>query len=44
MKENKVKIGMNLSHPGAFIKTKVFGQLGLSITKAAEVLQGSETG
>ena len=29
---------MKPSHPGAFIKTEVLDELGLSVTKAAEVL------
>ena len=29
---------MKPSHPGAFIKTEVIDELGLSVTKAAEVL------
>jgi antitoxin HigA-1 len=38
MKEEAVKIGMKPSHPGAFIRTEVINELGLSVTKAAEVL------
>ena len=38
MKEKGIKIGMKPSHPGAFIKTEVLDELGLSITKAAEIL------
>ncbi len=33
-----MKIGMQLSHPGAFIKTEVMEELGLSISKAADIL------
>ncbi|MDT3776217.1 HigA family addiction module antitoxin [Nitrospira sp. MA-1] len=36
MKELKIK--MKPSHPGAFIKSEVIDELGLSVTKAAEVL------
>ena len=38
MKKKGLKIGMKPSHPGAFIKTEVVNELGLSVTKAAEVL------
>lgn len=38
MKKKEMKIGMKPSHPGAFIKTEVLDELGLSVTKAAEVL------
>ena len=38
MKKKSLKIGMKPSHPGAFIKTEVIDELGLSVTKAAEVL------
>ena len=38
MKKKGIKIGMKPSHPGAFIKTEVLDELGLSVTKAAEVL------
>jgi len=38
MKKKGLKIGMKPSHPGAFIKTEVIDELGLSVTKAAEVL------
>ncbi len=33
-----IKIGMKPAHPGAFIKTEVIDELGLSVTKAAEIL------
>jgi len=33
-----MKIGMTPSHPGAFIKTEIIDELGLSVTKASEVL------
>jgi addiction module HigA family antidote len=39
MKKEAIKIGMKPSHPGAFIKTEVLDELGLSVTKAAEVLE-----
>ena len=38
MKRKGLKIGMKPSHPGSFIKTEVIDELGLSVTKAAEVL------
>jgi len=38
MAKKGIKIGMMLSHPGAFIKTEVMEELGLSISKAAEIL------
>jgi len=34
----ELKIKMKPSHPGAFIKSEVIDELGLSVTKAAEVL------
>jgi antitoxin HigA-1 len=38
MARKGMKIGMQLSHPGAFIKTEVMEELGLSISKAADIL------
>ncbi len=38
MAANGVKIGMTPSHPGDFIRTEVIEDLGLSVTKAAEIL------
>lgn len=38
MKKKPITIGMKPSHPGGFIRTEVIEELGLSITKAAEVL------
>lgn len=38
MKKKPIKVGMRPSHPGGFIKAEVLDELGLSITKAAEVL------
>ena len=38
MAKKGINIGMKPSHPGAFIKTEVIEELGLSISKAAEVL------
>lgn len=33
-----VKIGMKPSHPGAFIRDEILAELGLSVSKAAELL------
>ena len=38
MAKKGIKIGMAPSHPGSFIKTEILDELGLSITKAAEIL------
>ena len=38
MKKKPIKVAMRPSHPGAFIKTEIVDELGLSLTKAAEVL------
>jgi antitoxin HigA-1 len=38
MARKGIKIGMKPSHPGAFIRTEVIDVLGLSVSKAAEVL------
>jgi len=38
MKKKPIKVGMKPSHPGAFIKTEIVDELGLSVTKAAELL------
>jgi addiction module HigA family antidote len=38
MKNEVIKIGMKPAHPGGFIKTEVLDELGLSVTKAADVL------
>lgn len=38
MAQKGIKIGMKPSHPGAFIKTEVIDDLGLSVSKAAEIL------
>ena len=35
---NHIKINMTPSHPGDFIRTEVIEQLGLSMTRAAQVL------
>jgi antitoxin HigA-1 len=34
-----INIGMKPSHPGDFIRTEILDELGLSMSKAAEVLQ-----
>jgi addiction module HigA family antidote len=38
MSKDEIAINMTPSHPGEFIREEVLGPLGLSITKAAEVL------
>lgn len=38
MARKGIKIGMTPSHPGSFIKTEILDDLGLSVTKAAEIL------
>lgn len=38
MSKIPVKIGMKPSHPGDFIRTEVLAELGLSVSKAAEIL------
>jgi addiction module HigA family antidote len=39
MKDAAMKIGMKPAHPGEFVRTEVLDELGLSISKAAEVLE-----
>jgi len=39
MAKKKIKVGMAPSHPGQFFRRQVIDELGLSITKAAEVLK-----
>ncbi len=39
MKTDTLTISMKPSHPGSFIRTEIIEELGLSITKAAEVLK-----
>ena len=38
MADGGIDIGMTPSHPGTFVRTEVIEELGLSVTKAAEVL------
>ncbi len=38
MAANEIKVGMTPSHPGDFIRTEVIEDLGLSVTRAAEIL------
>lgn len=38
MGKNGVKIKMTPSHPGNFVRTEVIEELGLSVTKAAQIL------
>jgi antitoxin HigA-1 len=34
-----INIGMKPSHPGDFIRTEILNELGLTVSKAAEVLE-----
>ena len=38
MATHSIKVNMTPSHPGDFIRTEVIEELGLSVTKAAEIL------
>lgn len=38
MSDKPVKVGMTPPHPGQFVRAEVLAPLGLSITKAAEIL------
>ena len=38
MSEHSIKIGMRPSHPGDFIRIEILAELGLSVTRAAEIL------
>lgn len=38
MAQKGIKLGLKPSHPGAFIRTEVIDELGLSVSKAAEIL------
>lgn len=38
MSEAITRIGMKPSHPGDFIRTEIFDELGLSVTKAAGIM------
>ena len=38
MDAGKIKVNMTPSHPGDFIRTEVIEELGLNITRAAEIL------
>ena len=38
MADNGIKVNMTPSHPGDFIRTEVIEELGLSVTRAAEIL------
>ena len=37
MASNGVRVNMTPSHPGDFIRTEIMDELGLSVTKAAEI-------
>jgi addiction module HigA family antidote len=38
MTDGPIKIAMTPPHPGAFIRDEVIGELGLSVTRAGEIL------
>ena len=38
MTEERVKIGMTPPHPGSFIRTEILNELGLSVSRAADIL------
>lgn len=38
MADNGIEVNMTPSHPGNFIRTEVIEELGLSVTRAAEIL------
>jgi addiction module HigA family antidote len=38
MKDGQIKIGMSPPHPGAFFRDEILDELGLSVSKAAEIL------
>ena len=39
MSESKIKIGMKPAHPGDFVRTEILDVLGLSVSRAAEILE-----
>ena len=39
MNTTTINIGMKPSHPGDFIRTEILDELGLTVSKAAEVLE-----
>ena len=39
MSEEAVEVGMKPPHPGDFIKTEILDELGLSISRSAEILR-----
>ena len=38
MAEKSIEIGMKPCHPGGFVRAEIFDELGLSVTRAAEIL------
>ncbi len=38
MTTNDIKVNMTPSHPGDFVRTEIIEELGLTVTKAAEIL------
>ncbi len=38
MTRKPIKVGMKPSHPGGFIRTEILDELGLSVSRASEIL------
>ncbi len=38
MSESNMKVGMKPAHPGDFVRTEILDEMGLSVSKAAEIL------
>lgn len=38
MKHKSVNVGMKPSHPGGFVRAEILDELGLSVSRAAEIL------
>ena len=38
MSDERIKIGMTPPHPGSFIRTEILDELGLSVSRAADIL------
>ena len=38
MSDERVRIGMTPPHPGSFIRTEILDELGLSVSRAADIL------
>ena len=39
MTRKPIKVGMKPSHPGGFVRTEILDELGLSVSRAAEILE-----